>query len=105
MGYSDNTDLAFDTELLKKCATEFADIAQELRGLASNLDARISALQATGWTTQAGRAFYKMTETNWRLEIEKYAAMLEAFKEALNRSAREYDHLVENEISKVELKA
>ena len=72
IAYEKNTDLAFDTGILRKAATEYANVAEELRNMAERLDSLIQALKDQGWTTPTGTAFYEMTNVNWKNNIEKY---------------------------------
>ena len=66
IAYEKNTDLAFDTGILRKAATEYANVAEELRNMAERLDSLIQALKDQGWTTPTGTAFYEMTNVNWK---------------------------------------
>lgn len=99
-----NTNLAFDTETLKDCAEKYGDIAKELREMAKKLDNCLSELVKSGWTTPAGEQFYKLTETNWNENIEKYAALLETLEKILKEAARDYDNLSAGHIEKTVLK-
>ena len=82
IAYEGNTDLAFDTGVLRKAAREYKEIATELRGLSSDLDRLLQTLKDSGWTTPAGTAFYEMTNTNWEKNIEKYANLLDTLNNA-----------------------
>ena len=103
LAYEKNTDLAFDTGALRQYGNEYANIAKELRTIANNLDKCLSDLKENGWTTPAGTAFYKMTETNWKKNIEKYAALLDTLKSILDDAASQYDRLVEDHIEQTRL--
>lgn len=94
-----NTDLAFDTGVLKKAAKEYAGIAKDLRTMAQKLDSLLQQLEDSGWTTPAGSAFHEMTSTNWQQNIEKYAGLLETLDSILQKAADEYDDLVDNHIN------
>lgn len=94
LAYESNTDLAFDTLVLKQAANDYARVAEELRTMAGNLDDLILNLKDSGWTTPAGTAFYEMTNTNWSKNIEKYAALLETLETILNEAADDYDELM-----------
>ena len=94
IAYESNTDLAFDTDVLKKAGSKYKGIAADLRSMSSKLDSLLSNLKSNGWTTPAGTAFHKMTNTNWRKNIEKYASLLEELNNILIKAADEYDNLV-----------
>ena len=89
-----NTDLAFDTTTLKDYGEKYATIASDLRDMAIKLDNCLEELEKTGWTTPAGTAFHKMVQTNWKDNIEKYAALLDTLKKAIDYAAGKYDKLV-----------
>ena len=94
LAYERNTDLAFDTSVLRTAAREYEDVAKELRGMATGLDNLIKNLKDSGWTTPAGTAFYEMTETNWSKNIEKYASLLDTLNSILKNAADDYDGLM-----------
>lgn len=98
--YEGNTDLAFDTLVMKQYAKKYGEIAEDLRNMAESLDDTLATLTEEGWTTPAGSAFHKMTKTNWKENIEKYASLLDTLKKILETSAKEYDNLVANHIEK-----
>lgn len=98
-----NTSLAFDTTTLRQYGNRYGQIAQKLRGMAANLDSCLVELKENGWTTPAGTAFHKMTETNWKDNIEKYADLLETLNEILNQASTQYGDLVTNHIQKTKL--
>lgn len=68
--YEKNTDLAFDTTVMRNCANKYGQIASDLIGMASDLDSCLSTLKSTGWTTPAGSAFYELTETDWKKTLK-----------------------------------
>lgn len=94
LAYEGNTDLAFDTSVLKSAAKEYENVAKELRKMAADLDVLIKNLKDKGWTTPAGTAFYEMTDTNWSKNIEKYAALLDTLNNILKNAAVDYDDLM-----------
>lgn len=94
IAYEANTDLAFDTEVLKKAAGEYKEVASDLRTIASKLDTLLSQLKDSGWTTPAGTSFHEMTQTNWGENIEKYASLLDSLNNILVKAANEYDELM-----------
>lgn len=94
-----NTDLAFDTNVLKKAGREYAQIANELRRMSVKLDILLHQLEASGWTTPAGTAFHEMTNTNWEQNIAKYANLLDTLNNILAKAANEYEELVDNHIN------
>lgn len=98
IAYEGNTDLAFDTGILRKAAGEYKQVAFDLKNLASRLDALLFALKEDGWTTPAGTAFYEMANTNWEKNIEKYVSLLETLNNILISAAEEYDALVTDHI-------
>ena len=99
IAHESNTDLAFDTDVLRKAAKEYTEIANELREMAEKLDSLLQQLEDSGWTTPAGSAFHDMTNTNWKKNIEKYAGLLETLDCILEKAASEYDDLVDNHIN------
>lgn len=103
LAYEKNTDLAFDTTALRQYGNEYGNIAKELRKMATDLDNCLFNLKESGWTTPAGSAFYKMTDTNWKKNIEKYAALLDTLKSILDDSANQYDRLVADHIERTKL--
>jgi len=60
-------------------------------------------LSESGWTTPAGTAFHKMTQTNWKNNIEKYADLLDTLDDILVQASKKYDDLVVNYIEKTKL--
>lgn len=98
-----NTSLAFDTTVLKDCADRYAKVAQELRNMAKSLDKCLFELSESGWTTPAGKTFYKLSQTNWEENIEKYADLLDTLKKILNNAAKQYEDLVMNHVEKTKL--
>lgn len=98
IAYERNTSLAFDTDVLKKAAGEYSDVADELRDMASKLDALFSKLESGGWDTPAGKAFYEMTKTNWKKNIEKYAALLDTLNKILVKASEDYDGLINEHV-------
>lgn len=98
-----NTNLAFDTAVMRNCANQYSRIAQELRDLTSNLDASLQDLKKSGWTTPAGTAFHQMVTANWSENIDKYSDMLDTLKNILLQSAQQYDDLVSNSIERTKL--
>lgn len=105
IAYEKNTDLAFDTLILKKAAGQYKQVATDLRTMASKLDALLLQLKdkETGWSTPAGTAFHTMTETNWGKNIEKYASLLDTLNDILIKAAEEYDELVIDHIHKTKV--
>ncbi len=103
IAYEKNTDLAFDTGILRKAATEYANVAEELRNMAERLDSLIQALKDQGWTTPTGTAFYEMTNVNWKNNIEKYAALLCTLECILNEAAGQYEDLMANHVRETQL--
>lgn len=93
-----NTDLAFDTDVLRECGNKYADIAKELTTMADNLDTCLLELSQNGWSTEAGTSFYKLTQTNWKDNIYKYAHLLNTLQLILSQSADSYDKLVTDHI-------
>jgi len=100
LAYEGNTDLAFDTTVLRNCGSKYTEIAEKLRNMATNLDDCLSELEKSGWTTPAGTAFHKMTKTNWQENIEKYADLLDTLSEIIEQASNEYDTLVTEHIEK-----
>lgn len=103
IAYEGNTDLAFDTGVLKKAAREYQKTSDELRQMAEELDRLLAQLKESGWTTPAGTAFYEMTQANWRKNIEKYAALLETLNDILIKASEEYEGLVTDYIRTTKL--
>ncbi len=100
--YESNTDLAFNTDVLRDCGNKYGNIAGELRSYASQLDSLLSDLASSGWTTPAGLAFAEMAKTNWSQDIEKYADILEHLNTLLTESAGMYEGLADD-ISRIDL--
>lgn len=98
-----NTDLAFDTSVLRACGAKYTEIAKDLRRLASNLDDCLQELKESGWTTPAGTAFHKMAQSNWADNIEKYADLLDTLNDILIQASKKYDNLVINHIEKTKI--
>ena len=103
IAHESNTSLAFDTTTFREYGTRYANIATELRNMAKELNGCLADLESSGWTTPAGSAFRKMTETNWEDNIEKYADLLDTLKNILHAAAKEYDGLVTNYIENTKL--
>ena len=103
LAYEMNTDLAFDTEVMRSCASRYGDVAETLEGLAMDLDNCLSELKDKGWTTPAGTAFYEMVNTDWIENIKKIVNLLNTLDKILVNSATKYDALVSNEINYLKL--
>ena len=103
LSYDSNADLAFDTDVFRKCGEEYAIIANRLNTMAENLDKAILELKDSGWTTPAGSAFYALTETNWKNNIKQYADLLINLNEILQDAAKKYDDLVKGCIEKINI--
>lgn len=94
IAYEGNTDLAFNTDVLKIAAQNYKGIASQLRNMSSKLDKLLTELKNSGWTTPAGTAFHEMVNTNWEKNIEKYASLLDTLNDILIKAAKEYDTLM-----------
>ena len=103
LAYEGNTDLAFDTTVLREYGNRYGQIAEDLRNMSSRLDDCLTQLKESGWTTPAGSAFQKMVETNWEENIKKYADLLDTLESILQQAAKEYDNLVVNHIEKTKI--
>ncbi|MCI3924736.1 WXG100 family type VII secretion target [Paenibacillus sp. TRM 82003] len=103
LAYESNTDLAFDTVALREYGKRYGNVAADLRSMSEKLEKCLAELKENGWTTPAGSAFHKMANTNWRDNIDKYAALLDTLQGILEAAATEYDELVENHIEKTQL--
>lgn len=103
LAYEGNTDLAFDTTVLREYGNRYAQIAKDLRSMAQRLDDCLQALEDSGWTTPAGTAFHKMAQTNWEENIKKYADLLDTLKDILDQASKKYDNLVINHIEKTKI--
>lgn len=103
LAHEGNTDLAFDTTVLRNYGNRYSQIANDLRGMSSRLDDCLQELKESGWTTPAGTAFHKMAQTNWEENIEKYADLLDTLKDILDQAAKKYDNLVSDHIEKTKL--
>lgn len=103
LAYEGNTDLAFDTTVLREYGNRYVQIAKDLRSMAQRLDDCLQALEDSGWTTPAGTAFHKMAKTNWEENIEKYADLLDTLKDILDQASKKYDNLVTNHIEKTKI--
>ena len=105
LAYETNSDLAFDTDVLRAQGTEYAKIAGDLSKLASDLDGALEGLAASGWSTPAGSAFHDMTDSGWKDNIEKYVDLLNTLNEVLTEAADAYDALVEDDIRTAKVNA
>ena len=103
LAYERNTDLAFDTAVLKQAAKDYGEVATELRSMSTTLDNLISNLKDSGWTNPAGTAFHEMTQTNWSNNIEKYASLLDTLGTILTDAARDYDGLMTDYVRKTKV--
>ncbi len=104
IAYEGNTDLGFDTGVLRQAAREYKDVAADLRRMSSDLDKLLTGLKDSGWTTPAGTAFHKMTSVNWEKNIEKYASLLDTLNEILTKAACEYDTLMTDYVRVTQVK-
>lgn len=98
LAYEKNTDLAFDTEAFIAYGKQYAEVATTLREMATDLDDCLRTLTKSGWQTPAGTAFYEMTDTNWKENIDKYADLLDTLNEILQDAAAQYNDLVKDYI-------
>ncbi len=103
IAYENNTDLAFDTSVLRSCATSYQTIAGELRTKVQELDELLDDLKSEGWTTPAGTAFHQMVNTSWSENIELYASLLETYESVLKSAASQYESLSSNYIEKIKV--
>ena len=100
IAYERDTNLAFDTQILRECAVEYSNAASDLRDMVKKLDDCLVALMSKdgggggGWTTPAGTAFYDMVNTNWSDNIEKYAQLLDTLESILLEASEQYESLV-----------
>lgn len=99
----ENCDLAFDTSVMSECAKEYENIGADLKALADKLQASLSQMTGSGWTTKGGKAFEKMVDANWNANIQKYVDLLETLKCILEESVREYEDLVSQQLEKVKI--
>jgi len=104
IAYEGNTDLAFDTGVLRIAAGEYKQVATDLRNMSSKLDKLLQNLKDDGWTTLAGTLFYEMTNTNWRKNIEKYASLLDTLNNILLKASSEYEGLMEDYVRTTKVK-
>ncbi len=104
IAYESNTDLGFDTAVFRKAAGEYKEVAGELRRMSASLDKLLSDLKDDGWTTPAGTAFYKMVNTNWEKNIEKYASLLDTLNQILIKAAGEYEALMSDYVRTTKIK-
>lgn len=88
-------DLAVDTNVLRQCGKEYADIGEQLLDLSKELDACLTELKDNGWTTNAGKTFQKMVDATWEENIRKYADLLSTLNNILQESAQSYDDLIQ----------
>ena len=93
IAYEGNTDLAFDTGILRKAASEYEQVANDLQSMAAKLDSLLQSLKEEGWTTPAGTAFYEMINTKWEDNIKKYVSLLNMLNKILIDAATEYENL------------
>ncbi len=98
-----NTDLAFDTDVFRNSANQYKNVADEMRSMASRLNSLLLTLKSSGWTTPAGTAFQSMVDTNWKQNIDKYAALLDTLCQILIESAGRYDTLMETCVRQTKL--
>ena len=103
LAYEKNVSLAFDTEVMRECASNYAEVAETLETLSTELTECLQDLTATGWTTPAGTAFSEMVDTDWSKSLAKYISLMNTLSEVLTTSAKEYDNLVTYDIDKVKL--
>lgn len=96
LAYEKDTNLAFDTTILRQCAKRYGAVAKDLRNMSKSLDNSLTELENAGWTTPAGTAFHEMTNVNWSENIEKYAALLDTLDHILIQSADKYEELLED---------
>lgn len=103
LAHEGNTDLAFDTTVLREYGNRYGQIAADLRRMSSKLDDCLRDLKEAGWTTPAGTAFYKMAQTDWEENIDKYADLLDTLQDILEQASKKYDNLVTNHIEKIKI--
>lgn len=103
LAYEGNTNLAFNTLVMRNCATRYSQVADNLDGLSTELSTCLTDLKNTGWTTPAGTAFSEMVNEDWCKCLGKYTGMLRTLTNILNESATIYDELVTGDISVVKL--
>lgn len=104
IAYEGNTDLAFDTGILRKAASEYKQVAADLRNMSAKLDSLLLELKDSGWTTPAGTAFYQMTNTNWEKNIERYASLLDTLNDVLIKASGEYEGLMTDYVRTTQVK-
>lgn len=103
LAYESNTDLAFNTSVMRKYGKKYGSLADDLRDMASSLNDCLTELAQTGWTTSAGQQFQKMAENNWEKTIEQYAGLLDTMESIMSEAAEMYEELTENYIETVKI--
>lgn len=98
-----NTNLAYDTDVFRKCAGIYGQTAEDLRVMVDDLTGCLQTLTQSGWTTPAGVAFLDMVDMNWAQNIKKYADLLETLEAILLEASRKYDELTSMHIETTKL--
>lgn len=93
-------DLKYDTEAMRKSASDYRDAAKKLRKVKKDLKQHITDLKETHWKSDAGKAFLEVYEDTWADNAEKYAAVMVEMAGQLEKAARDYD-LVTDKIKKI----
>ena len=105
LAYEGNTDLAFDTDALRKCGNRYSEVAKRLEDLATTLTQNLAQLRDEGWTTPAGTAFETMVNEDWKENVDKYVDLLETLDQILDEAAMYYENLEDSYIETTKLQA
>lgn len=98
LSYEKGLDLAFDTDALRTAANKYKQVSTDLSALSNQLNSLLSQLVASGWTTNAGKAFQKMVEQDWSEALSRYCDLLETLSSILNEAAERYEDLVDQDV-------
>lgn len=87
----------YDSSVFEKAYTNYEKAETALSGLADTLQTDVDTLVATGWNTEAGKAFKDSYTNEWKPILQNYVSLLGYLKDCVSYAKGEdgYNKLVE----------
>lgn len=87
----------YDSSVFEKAYTNYEKAEMALSGLADTLQNDVDTLVATGWNTEAGKAFKDSYTNEWKPILENYLSLLGYLKKCVEyaKSQEGYNNLVD----------
>ena len=87
----------YDSSVFEQAYTNYEKAEMALSGLADTLQNDVDTLVATGWNTEAGKAFKDSYTNEWKPILENYLSLLGYLKKCVEyaKSKEGYNNLVD----------